>query len=78
MPVVGSVGECLVLHVLHAICRNVMTFGGPTSGEGLHELKKGSVRAVITSEGYLSDVEARLHNMHMHDKVFITKKDEQV
>ena len=35
---------------------------------------KGSVRAVIASEGYLSDDEFRLHDMH----VFITKKDEHV
>ena len=28
---------------------------------------KGSVRAVIASEGYLSDVEVRLHNVHVHD-----------
>ena len=39
---------------------------------------KGNVRAVIASEGYLSDVEVRLHNMHMHDQVFITKNDEHV
>ena len=28
---------------------------------------KGSVRAAIASEGYLSDDEFRLHNMHVHD-----------
>ena len=39
---------------------------------------KGSVRAAIASEGYLSDVEVRLHNMHMHDQVFITKNGEHV
>ena len=39
---------------------------------------KGSVRAAIASEGYLSDVEVRLHDMHVHDQVFITKKDEHV
>ena len=39
---------------------------------------KGSVRAVIASEGYLSDVEVKLRNMHMHDQVFITKNDEHV
>ena len=49
-----------------------------TSGGGLHEMGKGSVRAVIASEGYLSDVEVKLHNMHMHDQGFITKNDEHV
>ena len=39
---------------------------------------KGSVRAAIASEGYVSDVEVRLHNMHVHDQVFITKNDEHV
>ena len=39
---------------------------------------KGSVRAVIASEGYLSDDEFRLHDMHVHDHVLITKKDEHV
>ena len=39
---------------------------------------KGSVRAVIASEGYLSDDEFRLQDMHVHDHVFITKKDEHV
>ena len=49
-----------------------------TSGGGLHEMGKGSVRAVIASEGYLSDDEFRLHDMHVHDHVLITKKDEHV
>ena len=39
---------------------------------------KGSVRAAIASEGYLSDGEFRLHDMHVHDKVFITKNHEHV
>ena len=39
---------------------------------------KGNVRAVIASEGYLSDVEVKLHNMHMHDQVFTTMNDEHV
>ena len=39
---------------------------------------KGSVRAAIASERYLSDAEVRLHNMHVHDWVFITKSDEHV
>ena len=39
---------------------------------------KGSVRAVIASKVYLSDDELRLHDMHVHDHVFITKKDEHV
>ena len=39
---------------------------------------KGSVRAAIASEGYISDVEVRLHNMHMHDQVFKTKNDGHV
>ena len=47
-------------------------------GGGLHEMGKGSVRAAIASEGYLSDVEVRLHNVHVHDQVFITKNDEHV
>ena len=36
------------------------------------------MRAVIASEGYLSDDEFRLHVMHVHDHVFITKNDEHV
>ena len=39
---------------------------------------KGSVRAVIAFEGYLSDVEVRLHNVHVHDQVLRTKNDEHV
>ena len=39
---------------------------------------KGSVRAAIASERYLSDVEVKLHNMHMHDQVFITNNGEHV
>ena len=39
-----------------------------TSGGGLHEMGKGSVRAAIASEGYLSDDEFRLHDMHVHDQ----------
>ena len=39
---------------------------------------KGSVRAAIASKGYLSNDEFRLHDMHIHDHVFITKKDEHV
>ena len=39
---------------------------------------KGSVRAAIASEGYLSDDEFRLHDMHVHDQAFITKNDEHV
>ena len=39
---------------------------------------KGSVGAVIASERYLSDVEVKLHNMHVHDQVFITNNDEHV
>ena len=39
---------------------------------------KGSVRAVIASEGYLSDDEFRLHDMQVHDHVFMPKKDEHV
>ena len=49
-----------------------------TSGGGLHEMGKGSVRAAIASEGYLSDDEFRLHDMHVHYQVFITKNDEHV
>ena len=49
-----------------------------TSGGGLHEMGKGSVRAAIASEGYLSDDEFRLHDMHMPDQVFITKNDEHL
>ena len=39
---------------------------------------KGSVRAAIASEGYLLDDEFTLHNMHVHDQVFITKNHEHV
>ena len=39
---------------------------------------KGSVRAPIASERYPSDVEVKLHNMHMHDQVFITNNNEHV
>ena len=39
---------------------------------------KGSVRAVNTSDGYLSDDGFRLHDMHVRDQVFMTKKDEHV
>ena len=52
--------------------------GSRTSGRGLHEMGKGSVRAAIASERYLSDVEVKLHNMHVQDQVFITKNDEHV
>ena len=39
---------------------------------------KGIVRAAIASEGYRLDEEFRLHDMHVHDHVFITKNDEHV
>ena len=39
---------------------------------------KGSVPAAIASEGYLSHDEFRLHNMHVHDQLLITKNDEHV
>ena len=39
---------------------------------------KGSVRAAIASVGYPSDDEFRLHDMHVHDEVFITKNHEHV
>ena len=39
---------------------------------------KSVVRAAMASEGYLSDDEFRMHNMHMHDQVFITKNDEHI
>ena len=39
---------------------------------------KGSVRAAIASEGYLSDDELRLHDMHVHDQLLITKNDQHV
>ena len=45
---------------------------------GLHKMGKGSVQAAIASEGYLSDVEVKLHNMHVHDQILITKNDEHV
>ena len=38
---------------------------------------KGSVRAAIAFEGY-PGVEVKLHNMQVHDQVFITKNDEHV
>ena len=39
---------------------------------------KGSVRSALAFERYLSDVEVKLHNMHMHDQVFITNNGEHV
>ena len=39
---------------------------------------KGSVRAAIVSEGYLSDNKLRLHDMHVHDQRFLTKNDEHL
>ena len=39
---------------------------------------KGIVRALIASEGYLSDDEFRLYDMQGHDQVFIIKNDEHV
>ena len=37
---------------------------------------KGSVRAAIASEKYLSDDEVTFHDMHVHDQVFTMKNDE--
>ena len=54
------------------------SWGQATSGGRLHEMGKGNVRAAIASEEYLSDAEVRLHNMHVHDQVFITKNHEHV
>ena len=39
---------------------------------------KGSVRAAIASEGYPSNDQFRLLDMHVHDQVFITKNDGHV
>ena len=36
------------------------------------------MRAVIASEEYPLHDEFRLHDMHVHDHVLITKKDEHV
>ena len=47
-------------------------------GGGFHEMGKGSVRAAIASERYLSDDEFTLHYMHVHDQPFIAKNDEHV
>ena len=65
------------LHVLQKwhICRITTRIN---KRRGLHKMGKGSVQAAIASEGYLSDVEVRLHNMHVHDQIFITKNDEHV
>ena len=52
--------------------------GVQQAGGGLHMIGKGSVRAAIASEGYVLHVEVRLHNVHVHDQVFITKNDEHV
>ena len=41
-------------------------------------MMKGSVRAAIACEEYSSDDEFRLHDVHVHDQVFITKNDEHV
>ena len=41
-------------------------------------MRKGSVRAAIASGGYLSDDDFRLHDMHVHDQLFIAKNDEHV
>ena len=41
-------------------------------------MRKGSLRAAIACESYLSDDELRLHGMRVHDHVFITKNDEHV
>ena len=43
--------------------------GAPRDGEG-------RCAGCDASEGYVSDVEVRLHDMHVHDQVFITKNDE--
>ena len=43
--------------------------GAPRDGEG-------QCAGCDASEGYVSDVEVRLHDMHLHDQVFITKKYE--
>ena len=43
--------------------------GAPRDGEGL-------CAGCDASEGYVSEVEVRLHDMHVHDQVFITKNDE--
>ena len=53
-------------------------YRGITSGGGLHEMGKGSDRAAIASEKYLSDYEVRLHDMLVHDQVFMIKNDEHV
>ena len=45
MPVVTSVTECLVDHVLHGICPNVMTFGEPTRNGGF--LNQGGMTSKV-------------------------------
>ena len=68
MLVPGTIGDKVIL--FHS-CKT-------TSRGGLHEMGKGSVRAAIASEGSLSDDEFRLHDMHVHDQLFIAKNDEHV
>ena len=43
--------------------------GAPRDGEG-------RCAGCDASEGNVSDVEVRLHDMHVHDQLFITKNDE--
>ena len=45
--------------------------GAPRDGDG-------HCAGCDASERYVSDVEVRLHDMHVHDQVFITKKDDHV
>ena len=72
-----GLGDHLVtIRVAYLLTKYATSIG--TSGGGLHEMGKGSVRAAIASERYLSDVEVKLHNMHIHDQVFITNNDEHV
>ena len=48
MPVVSSVSECLVDHVLHGICPNMMTFGEPTRNGGF--LDQGGMASKVMKD----------------------------
>ena len=68
-----AIGRCIATEPYNKLLQDTRQAGG-----GLHEMGKGSVRAAIASEGYLLDVGVTLHNVHVHDQVFITKNDEHV
>ena len=78
-PVARALFDGPALHTRNTSAR--APFDGPAlrtrnKRRGVPRDGEGQCAGCDASEGYVSDVEFRLHDVHVHDQVFITKNDE--